>query len=273
MAELQRYFYLRDDADTDARGPYRLEQLISLAEAGHLDRDTLYYNEEREEWLTIAEDEELLKEVFPEKKGLSLAKPGGGQTIVKSGRGRETESGGNTEDELPGVSVDEALAAAEGRTEETKHLRKRERESNLAAVITTPLLGVMMTLMSVALLYLHVDLLMRAIPARDWMQLLEPILVVGLVDLVLAILLFLSVTDLYPLLRVRGIAGIGFFGYIFWAGGGTFLALATIVIGLALLVTTLSLRLYTNVILLAGGILAASYLCFQSFMGVLGTYF
>ena len=36
-------FYIRNASETEARGPFNLEQMVSLAEAGQVTADTLYY--------------------------------------------------------------------------------------------------------------------------------------------------------------------------------------------------------------------------------------
>ena len=67
----QEYYIRQPDSD-EPRGPFTVDKLSSLAEADQVDRDTLYYAEEEEEWVSIRSNEDLLREVFPEKKKLSL---------------------------------------------------------------------------------------------------------------------------------------------------------------------------------------------------------
>jgi hypothetical protein len=43
-------FYVRGINDAEARGPFTLEQLTSLAEAGQLAPDTYYYDQATEQW-------------------------------------------------------------------------------------------------------------------------------------------------------------------------------------------------------------------------------
>jgi len=47
----------------------------------------------------------------------------------------------------------------------------------------------------------------------------HPLVVLGALDLVLATLLGLGVVSLYPLVRFRAAAGLGFVGFIFWIHG------------------------------------------------------
>ena len=46
-------FYIRQATETDARGPYNLEQLMSLAETGFVTPETLYYDTISECWAVI----------------------------------------------------------------------------------------------------------------------------------------------------------------------------------------------------------------------------
>ena len=58
-------YYIRKPDQETARGPYNIEKLQSLAEAGQVDTETLYYDENLETWAAIASNEELRHEIFP----------------------------------------------------------------------------------------------------------------------------------------------------------------------------------------------------------------
>ncbi|MFW5883193.1 MAG: hypothetical protein ACOCVG_02395 [Verrucomicrobiota bacterium] len=262
----QKEFYIRSGAEDSPRGPYRLDQLVSLGEAKQIDRETLYYDAKQEDWVAIGDQEELVQKVFPEKKRLSLARDR--QELREQERAREME-----EAEEDGVDVDEMLAAAEGRTEETKHLRHKERTENLAALLITPLLGVIMLFSGGALLYPFIPDIQAAIADQEWMGLVNPILIIGLIDLLLALLLFLSMTDIFGLLRARAMLGAGFFGYVFWVAGSPELVGAVVAISLAAFVCTLTLRLGVVLLALVAGLLGGAYLAFASFSGFLGQLF
>jgi len=67
-----REYYIRREGDEDANGPYDIDQLSSLFEAGKLEKDAYVYDIDNETWITIEECEELMKILFPEKKKLTL---------------------------------------------------------------------------------------------------------------------------------------------------------------------------------------------------------
>src|SRR5690606_41179358 len=65
-------FYIRKEGDEDSRGPFTLEQLASLIEAGQVDRQTFYYDSVAEKWVEIQSNPELVQILFPVKKKLSM---------------------------------------------------------------------------------------------------------------------------------------------------------------------------------------------------------
>jgi len=59
MSAIQHEYYIRQPDDTEARGPFTLAQLSSLAGAGELDSRTLYFDAGGEQWLPVAGSAEL----------------------------------------------------------------------------------------------------------------------------------------------------------------------------------------------------------------------
>jgi len=59
MPDIQHEYYIRQPDDTEARGPFTLAQLSSLAGSGGLDSHTLYFDAGGEQWLPVAGDAEL----------------------------------------------------------------------------------------------------------------------------------------------------------------------------------------------------------------------
>ena len=94
-------FYIRNASETEAHGPFTQEQLVSLAEAGKVDPQTLYYEAGTEQWISIAANAELKASVFPEKRRLTI-KPKD-----------SIESVNAPAESAPPLSVDDMLAAAE----------------------------------------------------------------------------------------------------------------------------------------------------------------
>ncbi len=101
-------FYIRSASETEARGPFNLEQVISLAEAGQVTLETLYYDAAHEQWVAIGENAEVKAQVFPEKKKFTLNKD-----LKIASLNKEKDS------DAP-ISVNDMLAAAEGKTADTK---------------------------------------------------------------------------------------------------------------------------------------------------------
>ena len=102
-------FYIRNESETEARGPFNQEQLSSLADTGQLTDETLVYNEASEDWVVIGTNLELTALLFPEKKKLQ----------IRAQVEEETADRAKT-DSRPPITVDEMLAAAEWRTADTK---------------------------------------------------------------------------------------------------------------------------------------------------------
>ncbi len=65
-------YYIRSIDDEEARGPFTVDDLQSLAEATKIDKETLIYDEEKQVWIEIGKWEEVCKSVFPERQKLTL---------------------------------------------------------------------------------------------------------------------------------------------------------------------------------------------------------
>ncbi len=201
-------YYIRSQDSENSQGPYTVEKLVTLAEADQLDSETLFFNEETEQWATIGSDEQLKRKIFPEKKKLSL-KP----------KAEEDMNLLNAdEDEVAEIKVDELLAAAEGDTEETAHIKTQQIWQNRAAGISIPLLGTMMMISALTLIFPSLSNIQAAMSEGDYMILLQkPLIIVGIIDILFAIALFLSVVEIFPVLRLRAMLGLGYFAFYHWA--------------------------------------------------------
>ncbi len=62
-----REYYIRKEGDEEASGPYNLDQITSLIEAGKLDKEAYVYDIDKEEWIPIEENEELMDILYPQK--------------------------------------------------------------------------------------------------------------------------------------------------------------------------------------------------------------
>ncbi|MEM1222527.1 MAG: hypothetical protein AAGH40_07160 [Verrucomicrobiota bacterium] len=204
-------YYIRTPDHEESRGPFNISKLLTLGEAGQINENTLYYDEDKEEWMPFALNEELKAQVFPERKKLELK-------ISEKEKEEAPKDATKAEQERPKIEVDDMLAAAEGTTEDTKHLKKQEESFQKAASIASSGIGLMMLFSAVALLMPHFEIVDAAIEQEAYSTVLNyPFVVVGLFDLVMAIFLFLAVTEIYPLLRTRGMLTLGFGLYVGWA--------------------------------------------------------
>ena len=59
------HYYIRIPEQDESRGPFDIPKLETLAEAGQINPNTLYYDVEREEWIPIALNDALRSKVFP----------------------------------------------------------------------------------------------------------------------------------------------------------------------------------------------------------------
>ena len=242
MAE--EYYIRSADSDT-ARDPFSIDKLASLAEADQVDNETLFYREATEEWLAIGANDELRRQVFPEKKKLGL----------KAKTDEDMDLLNAEEDEIPAITVDEMLAAAEGDTDETRHVKDKVRLQEKAAAMSIPAIGLIMLVSAFNNVFPNFEVITRVINDEDYLALLQhPLLLVGLFDLAMAVFLFLSVSEIFPMLRFRAAIGMGYFGFFHWAqyfsGDPTSLFLMATAVGgsFGIFVCTLTLNLYIMII-------------------------
>lgn len=195
--------YLRNASDTDARGPFSLEQVTSLADAGQVTAETLIYDATAEQWVTISSNPELMAAVFPEKKKLLL-------------KAKEIKTLNKTDENAKAITVDDMLAAAEGRTADTADKQDPEIAMMRAAKIGMWALVAALVVSSAGTLLPNVDVLMSLDSGRVFGT---PVVLLGLLDVGLAIMLGLGMVSLYPFVRFRAALGFGFLGIMFYAQG------------------------------------------------------
>lgn len=216
-------FYIRTASETEAHGPFTQEQLASLAEAGKVDPQTLYYEATTEQWVSISSNLELKAAIFPEKRRLSV-KPKDRVATLNSG------------DNNPPVTVTDMLAAAEGRTADTRDKRDRVVVMERAAKIGRYAIMLMLLVSVAALLLPSIDL----ISTMETAQLVtNPLIYLGALDLMLVLVLLLGVVSVYPFIRFRAMLAVGFLGLIFWTQGQVVPMIAVMLGSLGLYLTTI----------------------------------
>jgi hypothetical protein len=208
-------FYIRNASETEARGPFNHEHMISLAENGQITKETLYYDAGSEQWQELGINPEVCALVFPQKVALKLKAKTSFKTL-------------NVPDpSAVAISVNDLLAAADGRTAETADKIDPNIARERAAAIGRWAAIVILALSSVALALPSIDVLIKLDPAK---LLMEPLALLGIGQAFLALLLILEVTQVYPLVRLSATLGIGLVGFLLWTRGQT-MPLASFALG------------------------------------------
>ncbi|MFP4166138.1 MAG: DUF4339 domain-containing protein [Opitutales bacterium] len=275
-------YYIRTPEQEESRGPFDLPQLQTLADAGQVTENTLFYDRDQQEWTPIGLNEELKDQVFPkhEKLKLRVRKKGdAASNASKETQGEDSDKEDESEEEEEMVEepgddegksgrVEDLLAAAAGETDETRHLKKKQHSFDKAASLATPGLAIMMLLSAVLLLAPHSDVMMNIMEEGAYATLLNyPFVLVGLFDLLMALFLILAVTEIFPLLRGRAMLTLGFGVYLGWALGDPLLAAASAAGGFALFATTLTQSFSAMLVALLCGIGGHGYLAYLALAG------
>lgn len=234
-------FYIRNESDTEARGPFNLEQLSSLAENGQVTDETVYYDAEAEKWVSVGSDEELKAQLFPEKKKLGLK--------AKD----DIKSLNTTTESVPPIEVADMLAAAEGRTEDTKDKKDLTEDLARAAKMGMLCCTAAVAVSGLSLVAPSID----TIVAGNYEKLLtQPFAILGAIDLLILLALLLQAVQIYPFVRFRAALGAGFLGVFFYTQGDANTALAAVVgsVGLyfSTVFTNMAAVLLTTVLALGG---------------------
>ncbi len=224
-------YYIRQPDSEEARGPYDLGRIGDLIEAGKADVTTLYFDEDREDWLPLVDNPDFREVLFPEKQRLGL-------------RAKEiTETLNDEDDDVGAVTVDDMLAAADGQTEETKEHRSKEDVQARAANLGMWALAGCFIISVIANLHPGAAELMANINEGNYLALMSnPLVVLSAVDAFIALCCILAATELYPAVRFRIALGLGFFAYTYWVWDATqaLSAYAIASLGMFLLTLTIS---------------------------------
>ena len=239
-------FYIREASETEARGPFNLEQLTSLAETGQVSFETLWYDPSVEDWAAIGANDDLRNALFPEKRKLRM-------------KMREAPAQTRSADSLPPITVEEMLAGAEGRTAETK-----DKIDPAIAQANAARIGMWSAVACLGLAAAGEVLpAADAIAALDLGKILEqPLVFLGALDIFIATMLGLGVVSFYPVVRFRAAAGLGLFGFVFFAQGHTLSFLAAAAGSAGLYFATVSVEMLPVTIAAAlglAGMAGASY--------------
>ena len=259
-------YYIRTSEQGESRGPFNASKLNTLAEAGQVSSETLYYDEGKEAWVPLKQNEALLAQVFPQREKLGLEV----QQVEKPSKSKRAKN----KDADDGIGVDAMLAAAEGDTVERRKLTQRRKSLEKAAEIAPLGLAFMMLLSAVYMVLPLVPLLANQMEVKGLLIALNyPVILVGLFDLLMAVLLLLAVTEIYPLLRGRAMLGLGFNAYLGWAiGDPLFIGLA-VAAGAGIFMATITKRVGTLVAAFILGIGSHGYLAYLALNGRFDGFF
>lgn len=259
-------YYIRTPEQDESRGPFDVGKLNTLAEAGQINPNTLYYDEDKEEWLPLALNTDLHAQVFPvrEKLTLNVHKANAPDQRNDQKAGKPGKS----------IQVENMLAAADGLTDEKRKLTQRRKSMEKAATIASVGLAVMMLLSAVyMILPLVPELRLQMRISGTATALNYPFVLVGIFDFLMAVLLLLSVTEVYPLLRGRAMLGLGFGAYVGWSIGDPWLIGLAIAAGLGLFLGTLAQRMGPLIAAFIIGIGSHAYLAYLALSGRFDGFF
>jgi hypothetical protein len=238
--------YIRNATETEARGPFTAQQVADLADAGQVTSETLVYDATAEQWVVLSSNSELMAAVFPEKKRLSL-------------KTKEIKTLNQPLDEARPITVDDMLAAAEGRTEDTRG--KSNPEIAMAQAARIGMFGALISLVAAAAAEIlpSTDTLVAMTPSK---LLANPFVALGVIDIALAVLLALGMVTLYPFFRFRAALGLGMMGFIFYAQGETIPLIAVAVGSVGLYLCTVVVSLIPAVVAFLAAVGGMGYLAY-----------
>jgi hypothetical protein len=240
-------FYIRNLTDTDARGPFNMEQLSSLADNGQVTGESLYYEAATEQWVTVGSNGQLMGQLFPEKRRLTV-------------KAKDRVMGLNTSnDQSAPIEVRDMLAAAEGRSADTKDKADPTEARARAAKLGMYACTLTLLISAAALLAPSVDVIV----AGNYQKLLaQPFALLGALDLVLFLLMVLQTVTLYPFIRFRAALGAGFLGLVYWLQGEPTIALAAVAGSLGLYLSTLFTNLVSVMVAVALGLAGMGFFAY-----------
>lgn len=256
-----REYYIRREGDEDASGPYDLDQITSLFEAGKLEKDAYVYDIDTENWILIEECEELMKELFPEKKKLTLrSKDSSAEDDSEEGSSDEADAESKDatsestekkkgprlkrkaeeEEKKKSISVTAMLAQAEGREGDDPKGKSPVEKRAQAAFVGLRFATLFTFGAAISMVFLEWELALTA----DFIAMMKsPYLVFAAVDVILGFFLLLQVTEIFPLLRFRAAIGLGALSVLFLTSGDPKLAAANAVLAISTYFSTATLSL------------------------------
>ncbi len=164
---------------------------------------------------------------------------------------KEASSPARRSDLLAPITVQEMLAGAEGRTDETKDKIDPALMQAHAARIG----------MWAAVVCLVLAAAGELLPAADAIQavdldgiVLQPLVFLGALDLFMATMLGLGVVAFYPFIRFRAALGLGLFGFLYYTQGQNMPLIAAIGGAVGLYLVTVCVNMFPVIVVAALGV-------------------
>ena len=243
--------YIRNATETEARGPFSIPQVADLAEAGQVTADTLIYDASTEQWVALSANPELMAVVFPAKKKYVL-------------KDKEIKTLNKADEGAKPITVGDMLDAAEGRTDDTKG--KGDPQIAMMRAAKIGMIGGILALVAAAAGEILPGT--EALTSMDGAKLLaQPLVILGVIDVVLAVLLGLGMSSLYPVVRFRAMAGLGLMGFMFYAQGMGMPLVAVAVGSVGLYLCTVFVHLIPVIAAVAAGVGGFGYLAWLFISG------
>jgi len=264
---LMAKIYIRTPDHDSSRGPFDIAKLQTLAEAGQIDLNTLYYDEEQQEWIPIAIKQTLRAAVFPQRKKLKL-KTRAPKVALED---NSASSGLLGEPAGRSTSIKDLLNAAASNAEQRSQLQKSSRRGSRMSPLT---LAIMMFGSATTFCAPHLTQIKNIFKDQNYATLLNhPLLLLGLIDALLAILLLFAVTEIYPIIRSRAMLLLSSGCYLGWAMSDPHLIGLSLAAGLAMFLLTVSRNFTCSLIVSIIGCVSSGYLAYLAINGYFSNFF
>ncbi len=273
-------YYVRSPDSENADGPFTQEQLRDLAASELIQIETLYCEEGMEDFAPFSENPDLWEQIKPaarqklklrlpntpaptgtEAKSKSNPTPPGADSLKATEikpKARTKAAISKPEDESGNIG--QMLAAAEGKTEQTRHIRHLKRSRALAVATLLPSVVLALLLSISVVVQPSWEAIFEMFKSGNYsIDLLTQngILLFALADLFLAIGIGLGHTGLFPLLRFRCAIGLGFFFFLFYSRQEWLAVYAASALHVGVFAATLCVRFFAtfffSTLALAGG--------------------
>ena len=259
-------YYIRTPDRDESRGPFTPAQLLTLAEAGQVTIDTLYYDEPKEEWLPVGMNPELKDEVFPEREKLKLKVDTPKEEEPKKKSKKKKKKLAVKEEARSTIS--DMLAVAENETKGARSKRKRDESYERATYLTDNGLCLIMLLSAVALIAPYLIEIKDIFFSQRLRQFLHyPLILLGVFDLLMSVYVYFGDRKLHSIVRGRAMLTLGFGAYIGWALDAMPILIASVAFGIGTLWSTLVQRFSLSIPAVALGLGGSAFLAYLSLTG------